>query len=70
MLDRENLRNRLRIGGWGGVFLERKLFSDTELCQMFGDPDLDELLFCTLTAVSVPWYVTGRDEILLCTCMV
>lgn len=56
--------------GWGGVFLERKQFSAPELCQMFRGPDLDELLLWRVTAVSFPWYVVGRDEILLYTCMV
>lgn len=54
MLDRENLRNRLRVRGWCGVFLQRKLFSDTELCQMSRDPGLGELLFCTLNSCSKP----------------
>lgn len=67
---RENLRNKLCIGEWCLVFLQCKLFSGTELCQMLRNPDLGELLLCTLAAVSFPWCVIGRGEILLCTCMV
>lgn len=47
--------------GWGGVFLQHKLFPDAAFCRMFRDPDLDELLSHTLMVVSFPQCVIDRD---------
>lgn len=47
--------------GWGGAFLQHKLFPDAVFRRMFRDPDLDKLLSCTLRVVSFPQCVIGRD---------
>lgn len=47
--------------GWGGVFLQHKLFPDAVFCRMCRDPALDELLSHTPMVGSFPQCVTDRD---------